>query len=83
MGTFIGGFEGRFAGGNTSLARGSYNSTGGNFSSSSSASLTDGGVILGPGSWIEWGGVTVPSSSSGTVVVEGAGNGSVSTSPLR
>ncbi|KAL9053443.1 MAG: hypothetical protein Q9162_004746 [Coniocarpon cinnabarinum] len=73
MGAFIGGFEGRYAGGNSSLIRPSYNTT----LSNDTGALTDGGVLLGDDAWIEWAGVVAPENASGDIVIEGSGNGSM------
>lgn len=73
MGAFIGGFEGRFAGGNSSLIRPSFNTT----NTTDSTSLTDGGVVLGDGAWIEWAGLLAPPNPMGTITVVGAGSGTL------
>ena len=81
MGAFIGGFEGRFSGGNSSLVRPSYNAT----QTNGTEAMKDGGVVLGEGAWIEWAGIIAPpdkigsgvGDGNGSVVVEGAGSGSV------
>ena len=73
MGAFIGGFEGRFSGGNSTLVRPSFNTT----SSNDTTSQTDGGVVLGEGAWIEWAGVQAPENPQGIVTVIGAGSGTI------
>lgn len=73
MGSFIGGFEGRFAGGNSSLVRPSYNTT----MTNNTSAMTDGGVVLGDNAWIEWAGIPAPVNPIGDIIVEGAGNGSI------
>lgn len=67
-GTFIGGFDGRFAGGNTSLVTPS---------GLEGEAATDGGLVLGSEGWIEWGGVIAPENATGDITVVGAGEGSI------
>ncbi|KAI9651819.1 MAG: hypothetical protein M1831_007569 [Alyxoria varia] len=74
-GTFIGGFEGRFAGGNVTLVSPSVRGGGGNASGD-----WDGGALLGPRGWIEWAGVYPPDDGNAgprKLTLVGAGRGTV------